>query len=29
MFLKGMLISLREFARKPVTIQYPGTQTQG
>lgn len=23
MILKGMLISLREFARKPVTFQYP------
>ena len=23
MILEGMLISLREFARKPVTIQYP------
>jgi len=23
MLLKGMMISLREFARKPVTIQYP------
>ena len=26
MILKGMLISLREFARKPVTIQYPEQQ---
>ena len=28
MILKGMLISLREFFRKPVTIQYPEQKPQ-